>query len=251
MIFLLPEDFIEDVQKEFNLLISVHKYSALDDSKFNVIIGSGVYVLKILNEIIGCNLQNRISGRLNLRIIIEVYIMLKYLLKKENEKEEEKDVWRDYQEYGLGKYKLVLMKARENYNYAYNNSHLNSSLIDSIVNEFEDEIFKDVNFKNFDNKDIRKKAIAVDEKELYDIYYDYESSYAHGMWGAVRESSMLKCSNPSHLYHNVPDVNFEQNLSDVLPDAYEVMKKILLFIHETYPLSEEFITKYEINNDKL
>ena len=79
--FKLPLNFIKDVQKEFNILIASDKYSLLEDSKFNVIIGSGVYSLKILNEIVESNLQNKIMGRLSLRIIIEVYIMLKYLLK--------------------------------------------------------------------------------------------------------------------------------------------------------------------------
>lgn len=32
---------------------------------------------------------------------------------------------------------------------------------------------------------IRDKAIEVDEKELYDIAYDYDSSFAHGLWGAI------------------------------------------------------------------
>jgi len=67
------------------------------------------------------------------------------------------------------------------------------------------------------------------------------------LWGAVRESSMQKCINPLHLEHNVPDVQLKKNLADVLPDAVMVFKKLLNFINENYPLSEEFISKYEVN----
>lgn len=111
-------------------------------------------------------------------------------------------------------------------------------------------MFQNVDFRNFENKTkIRDKAIKVNEKELFDVYYDYESSYAHGLWGAVRESSMLKCVNPLHLGHNVPDVHLNKNLADVMPDAIRVFKKLLSFINENYPLSEEFLSKYEVKNE--
>ena len=98
-------------------------------------------------------------------------------------------------------------------------------------------------------EDIRKRANDVDEKELYDLYYDYESNYAHGLWGAVRESAMLKCVNPLHLGHNVPDVQLNHNLADVLPDAIMVFKKLLAFVDDIYPLSDEFMSKYEVKNE--
>ena len=48
---------------------------------------------------------------------------------------------------------------------------------------------------------IRLKAESVGEKDLFGLYYDYDSSYEHGLWGAIRESSLLKCTNPAHKYH--------------------------------------------------
>ena len=35
----------------------------------------------------------------------------------------------------------------------------------------------------FDNQNIRAKAESVDEKHLYGLYYDYDSSFEHGLWG--------------------------------------------------------------------
>lgn len=241
----IDEDFIEDIKVEFQKLIIDNMRSELEDSKFNVILGSSVYALKILNELVECNLRNKVMGRLCLRIIIEIYIMLKYIDKKEDEKP---DLWEEYQEYGIGKYKLILIKAREIDE--FENSHLNPELLDLLVNEQIDEMFQNVDFRNFESKtNIREKAIEVDEKELFDIYYDYESSYAHGLWGAVRESSMLKCVNPLHLGHNVPDVQLNKNLADVLPDAVMVFKKLLSFINQYYSLSDEFLSKYGVKNE--
>lgn len=238
----IADDFIEDIKIEFQKLIIDNTHSELEDSKFNVIMGSSVYALKILEELVECNLRNKIMGRLSLRIIIEVYIILKFINKKEVE---QPDLWEKYQEYGIGKYKLILLKARDIEK--FENSHLNTDLIDFLINEQVDEMFQDVDFRYFENTQIRDKAKYVNEKELYDLYYDYESNYAHGLWGAVRESSMLKCTNPLHLGHNIPDAHLKKNLPDVLPDAIMVFKKLLNFINENYPLSEEYLSKYEVD----
>ncbi len=241
--FTLDENFIEDIKIEFQKLIIENTETELEDSRFNVIIGSSVYALKVLNELVECNLRNKVMGRLCLRIIIEVYITLKFIHKKE---QEEPNIWEEYQEYGIGKYKMILIKAREANE--FENSHLNTELIDALVNEQIDEMFLNVEVRYF-KKDIRKRAGDVDEKELYNLYYDYESNYAHGLWGAVRESAMLTCVNPLHLGHNVPDVQLNHGLADVLPDAIMVFKKLLSFIDDNYLLSAEFMSKYEVKNE--
>lgn len=242
--FSLDEDFIDDIKIEFQKLIIENTETELEDSRFNVILGSSIYALKILSELVECNLRNKVMGRLSLRIIIEVYITLKFIHKKEHE---EPNIWEEYQEYGIGKYKMILMKARKVKE--FENSHLNTELIDALINEQIDEMFLNVEFRYF-KKDMRKRANDVDEKELYDLYYDYESNYAHGLWGAVRESAMLKCINPLHLGHNVPDVLLNHNLADVLPDAIMVFKKLLAFVDGIYHLSDEFMSKYGVKNEQ-
>ena len=56
------------------------------------------------------NLYNSISGRSTVRSMIENYIMLKCLSIKESEKE---NIWDDYEQYGIGQYKLTLARYRE------------------------------------------------------------------------------------------------------------------------------------------
>jgi hypothetical protein len=123
------------------------------------------------------------------------------------------NIWQEYKYYGISKYKLILLKVREIT--APELLHFEPKLIDLLVNEKIWEEFIDVDLSYFDQLGIREKSIKVEEKELYDISYDYDSNYSHGLWGAIRESSMLLCDNPVHKYHNVPDIYYDQNLKSV------------------------------------
>jgi hypothetical protein len=104
-----------------------------------------------------------------------------------------------------------------------------------------DERYLDMDTSYFDKQNIREKAIAVGEKELYGLYYDYDSSYEHGLWGAIRESSLLKCDSPAHQYHCVPDYENKQNMKDVWPDCVMVMNKITLLLNELYSIPSEVL----------
>lgn len=110
-----------------------------------------------------------------------------------------------------------------------------------LVNEFKSEEFIDMDTKYFDKQNIRLKAESVNEKELYGLYYDYDSSFEHGLWGAIRESSLLKCDNPAHKYHCVPDVEDEIRLKTVLPDCIMIMNKTVSFLNEIYGIPQQML----------
>ena len=170
--------------------------------------------------------------------MIEDYIMMKYLVKNESFHE---NIWRDYQLYGMGLYKLVLARHRENG--ALEESHFDEKYIEALVNEFKGEEFIDMDTKYFDKQNIRLKAEDVGEKNLYGLYYDYDSSFEHGLWGAIRESSLLKCNNPAHKYHFVPDVEDETRLKTVLPDCIMIMNKTISFLDEIYGIPEQLLNE--------
>ncbi|WP_371814480.1 DUF5677 domain-containing protein [Jeotgalicoccus sp. WY2] len=69
-----------------------------------VLLGITTYSYKRLIELVDHNLENTISGRTITRSIIESYMMTKYLLK--NEKEHD-DIWGEFQDYGIGNFKLL------------------------------------------------------------------------------------------------------------------------------------------------
>ena len=233
--------YIDELGKVIEYVFKLNKEKSLTEDKFDVVIGSATYVLKILQEIENNELGSCIVGRQALRTIIEIYIMTKYLLKKENDNPK---IWGEYKLYGISKYKLILLKAREID--LDKKSHFVPPIAELIVNEIKSEEFIDVDLKYFDKMGIREKSIEVDEKDLYDLFYDYESSFSHGLWGAIRESSMIRCDNPVHLFHTIPDIYSDQKLPDIKNDCLQVIKKFSLILSKIFDLPDWFIKKYGI-----
>lgn len=227
--------YTEYLHEIYVYLNELYKASNPIDEKMSVILGIATYSYKRFWEIYEYKLYNTIVGRSCVRVLIENYIILKYLLKNESTHE---NIWRDYKIYGIGQYKLILTRHRESKK-ENKQSHFDMNYIEALVNEFWYEEFIDMDTKYFDKQNIRLKAESVDEKELYGLYYDYDSAFEHGLWGAVRESSLLKCLNPSHQYHCVPDVDNEIQLKSVLPDCIMVMNKTIELLNSLYGIPQQ------------
>lgn len=234
------KNFIKQFQKILEYILHSNKEKSLAEDKFDVIVGSVTYALKIFIEMTEKSLGNSILGRHGVRTIIEILIMLKYLLKRESDKP---NIWEEYKIYGIGKYKLILLKAREAD--LDNSSHFVPPIAELLVNEIQWEEFTDIDLKYFDQHGIREKSIKSGEKKLYDLFYDYDSSFAHGLWGAVRESAMLYCDNAAHQYHAVPDIRADQELPDTVADSFKTMDKLLSLLIKTYDIPEEFQNGYK------
>jgi hypothetical protein len=236
--------YMEQLHEVFAYLSDLFVSANPLDEKMNVIIGIATYSYKRFKEAYEHNLFNSISGRSCIRVLIENFIMLKYLIKNESSHE---NIWKDYQFYGIGLYKLVLARHRESEERKV--AHFDKDYIEALVNEFKIEEFIDMDTRYFDQQNIRLKAESVSEKELYGLYYDYDSSFEHGLWGAIRESALVKCKNPAHQYHCVPDVEDQNRLKSVLPDCIMVMNKTVSFLNDIYgipsPLFDE-VTALEI-----
>ena len=203
--------------------------------KFLVLLGLSVYSYKRFMEIVDHNLYNAISGRSIVRTMIECYLMMKYLLKKSKER---KNIWEEYQFHGIGKYKAVLKNYQESTETIVC-PHINVDYLNAIVNEFKDEEFIDIDTSYFDDIGIRAMAKEVGERELYSLYYNYDSSFEHGLWGAIRESSMIACQAPAHQYHSIPDVENYQKMKSVWHDAVMVMNKSVNLLIERFGISDE------------
>ena len=240
----LPEEqrnitsYMENLHEVFTYLSDLFVATDPLNEKMNVLLGIATYSYKRLKEIYEHQLFNAISGRSCVRVLIEDYVMMKYLVKNEPSHD---NIWRDYQLYGMGLYKLVLARHRERD--VDEESHFDEKYIEALVNEFKSEEFIDMDTKYFDKQNIRLKAESVGEKDLYGLYYDYDSSFEHGLWGAIRESSLLKCNNPAHKYHCVPDVEDETRLKTVLPDCVMVMNKTVSFLNEIYGIPKQLLNE--------
>lgn len=228
--------YMEKAYEVFAYLTELYTSADPLNEKMSVLLGIATYSYKRLKEIYEHNLFNSISGRSCVRVLIENYIMMKYLVKNELTHD---NIWRDYQLYGMGLYKLVLARHRENG--VSEETHFDAKYVEALVNEYKAEEFIDMDTKYFDKQNIRLKAECVDEKNLFGLYYDYDSSFEHGLWGAIRESSLLKCNNPAHKYHCVPDIDDQNRLKTVLPDCIIVMNKTFIFLDEIYGIPEKLL----------
>ncbi len=226
------QKYILDFQEKLNHLLNEQKDKSLADDKFDVIIGTITYALKIFNDVIEKKLDESILGRHAFRTILETYINIKYLLKIETE---HSNIWEEYKLYGIGKYKLPLLKEREDVEQK-DKTHFVEPLIDIIINEIIWEEFVDVDLRYFDKKKIKEKFEEVDEKYLYEVLYEYANNFIHGFWGVIRESSRLHCDNATHKYHSIPDINFQQKLPSVNNDIYKIINKFLDLIDEVFEL---------------
>ena len=239
------DKYIETLHKIFEYLSNCFISISPLDKKMLVLLGISTYSYKRLLEIVNHGLYNTIAARGSIRTVIESYIMMKYLMKNENTQE---NIWDKFQCYGIGLYKIILAKSRETESNLAN-SHIDYKYLEVLVNEYMDEEYIDMDTSYFDRQNIREKAISVGEKELYGLYYDYDSSYEHGLWGAIRESSLIKCGSPAHQFHCVPDYENKQNLKNVWPDCVKVMNKIIIILDELYSIPEHLL-KEVVSFDK-
>ena len=236
------QDFLEDSKKALSYIQATIGEKAIN-IKYIVILGIVTYAVKIYSEIVDGNLHDKASGRILYRTILEAYINLKYLLLKENENE---NVYEAFQEYGLGKFKLVMKKNKEHKYPNEEPSHYNIDAMELFVNELGNEEFLNIGIGYFDRTSIKNRFKEVDEDALYELYYEFDTSYAHSFWGAIRESAMLICDNPAHLYHSVPDYNFNQNLPSIYPDCNRIIIEMFKVISDEIELPVGFCEKYEV-----
>ena len=231
--------FFEKTTKVIDYIAMTNDNKKMDE-KYAVVMGLTCYIYKIYREISEKKLQNNISGRILFRTMVESYINLKYIMLQENEIP---DVYSRFKAYGLGKYKLVMAKMREGKYVVSDDAQFDQKMMELLVNEDMDEAFVNTSFGYFDKTKINNKFTLCGEQMLYEIYYEYGTNYTHGFWGAIRESSMLICDNPTHNYHTVPDYYAEQNLRSVSDDCDMLMKKLFELISEYIELPDLYYTE--------
>ena len=231
------DQYIRYLQDIYSYLSEVFTKTSPLDNKMLVLLGIATYSFKRIKEVSDHKLSNTIVGRSSVRGLIENYIMIKYLIKNEPT---HKDIWTDFQEYGIGQFKLIVERSREQ-TPIRENSHVDYKYLEILVRDFKNEMFLNMDTRYFDDKNIRDKAKIVDESQLYGLYYDYDSAFEHGLWGAIRESSLLSCNNPLHRYHCIPDINDEQNLKSVWPDCVMVMNKTINVFDEIYGIPDSLL----------
>lgn len=245
-----PYENKENDSKEYKeALLSVMKYITelnktilMFDTRATVMSGIITFSWKRLIELIDYDLHHTISGRSIIRNLIENLIMIKYLLLNEKNSP---TIWEAYQEYGYGQYKLVSERFIEK-QIELPESHVPYNLLDVLCQERVRKEYLPMDTNYFNGKSIREKAIEVDCSDLYGLYYDYDSSFEHSLWGAIRESSLLLCDNPSHRYHVIPDIDGKQMLKSVLYDCKKVFYLLIEVFAEVYGIPEDLLERIKV-----
>ncbi len=196
------------------------------DSKHDIVFGFMLYCLNILQELLRIGASQSITGRIALRTLVESYITLVYLYIK-NDPEQ----WKSYRVFGAGQAKLQYLKLEQ---LGEDPSYVNVESLKNLANEDLWEEFLPIELGHWSNADLRNLSMEAGIKDDYDKYYGWTSSFAHGHWGSMRDSVYDTCGNPLHRLHRIPRPSV-RSLPDVIPDACEIVDKILGIVDKCYP----------------
>jgi len=233
---------IDQVQQVYKLLvkhnIKTRKTSGIDP-RHDTVFGIGLYCLSILKELLHIGASQSIMARMALRTIVESLISLAYLAHKDDPK-----LWRSYRAYGAGQAKLVYLKLEE---MDEELSFVDIETLERLANEDIWEEFLPIELGHWGKLDTRKLSEAAGFKDVYDRFYGWTSTFAHGHWGAIREAVYDTCGNPLHRLHRIPRES-ARSLPDVLPDACSCVDKVLELVSSCYP---EFPHRVMLKNTEV
>ncbi|MBW2664360.1 MAG: hypothetical protein JRD93_20885, partial [Deltaproteobacteria bacterium] len=188
-----------------------HSTTAID-AKHDGVFGMAFYALRILAELFSIEIGNSVLGRLGIRTILEVHINLRFLLTKND-----KNLWKKWRVYGAGQAKLNALKFDDNIEAP---KHIDVESVEKIAGEDMWEEYLTIDLASWSGLDLRRLSEQSGLKDTYDKHYSWTSGYAHGMWGAIRESCYQTCGNPLHRLHRYPE---RRRLRDTVDDAAQIV----------------------------
>ena len=200
-----------------------HSTTAVD-AKHDAVFGMTFYALRILLEMMTVGISSSVIGRLALRTLLEQRINLKHLIDVDDP-----ELWRKWRQYGSGQAKLASLKLDES---RESPQYVDEATLEIIASEDLWEEYLSINIGNWANEDLRKLSERTQLKDTYDQYYPWTSTYSHGAWGAIRETSFHTCGNPLHRLHRIPRNN---PIPDCLNDAVILVDEIFAQIDSEYP----------------
>ncbi len=219
------DDFITHQRKKLAYIRQVYE-EHLPNIKLDVLTGAGLFALKILEELKDSPATSGILGRSAARTLTELVININYLTKKN-----EVETWNNFYFHGQGEAKKIFLK--------YMRQHDKPAFIELadiwvIANEARYMDFLDINLGDWDDANLRNRAIEAGLKNFYDTYYDWPSNYTHGTWAAIRREVYTPCQNPLHKFHLLPASDEPNDYGSVMSDALYLTKFILANVYEVY-----------------
>jgi uncharacterized protein DUF5677 len=196
------------------------------DPKHDVVFGTALFCLGILEELLRVGIGQSVVGRSGLRTLLECYVTLEYLTK-----ENSADLWKSYRVYGAGQAKLAFLKLA---NSQAATNYISIDTLKSLANEDVWQEFLPIDLGHWAKSDLRALSEKAGVKDVYDRFYPWTSTYGHGHWAAIRDSVFEVCANPLHRIHRIP-LSRPRTLGDVVPDACEIIDRLLAIVDKCYP----------------
>jgi len=197
------------------------------DARHDCIFGTALYSLGILSELFQGGNPSSILARPGLRTLVECLITLSYLLKKDSS-----ELWMSYRVYGAGQAKLSYLKLKES---GSSPNSIDTRVLEQLANEDRWQEFLSIDLGHWDKTDLRRMSEEAGVKQIYDRFYGWTSSFAHGHWGAIRDSVLVTCGNPLHRLHRIPRAE-PRSLPDVMQDACRIVDEVVPTQLLTYAL---------------
>ena len=219
---------IDRLRDVYDLLIEhTHKTRTTShvDARHDTVFGIGLYCLGLLQELLRIGNGNTISARATLRTIVECYITLAYLAEQDN-----LDLWLAHRMHGAGRTKLAFLKLDQSDDAP---NYVDVQTLEDLANEDRWQELLDIDLSHWNQTDLRKMSEEAGVKDVYDQFYDWTSAYPHGNWCAIRDAVFDTCDNPLHRYHRIPRQSIRA-LPDVVPDACQLVDKVLKLVSELY-----------------
>lgn len=194
------------------------------DAKHEVAWGLALYAAGIVMQTVDSS-DDDVLGLFSLRTVAEVAINLNYLIKRNDV-----ELWLKFRDYGTGKAKQTLLKAEEDETPAH---YIPVEQLRLISNEDKWQEFVNIGIGDWSGESLRDRAVKYDFKEIYDMYYEWPSSFSHGQWSAIRFLVFGNCINPLHRFHRTPKL--PGMVRTVKYDLEILLNIILGMINSEYP----------------
>ena len=217
---------IRDIWTELSIHFATTDEFTHVQPKRDASFGFCFYALTIAQEGLASS-GKLLTAKLALRTLAEIYITFNYLITVGDEK-----LWDVYRSYGAGQAKLTFLKLDEVLE--DQPGYLKKESIEALANEDMYMDFQDIDLGNWAKTDLRKMSQVAGCKDIYDAYYSWPSSYAHGQWCAVRDAVYTTCYNPLHRLHRIPRPapRYEEGAEK---DLILLFNKILDLLNDIYP----------------
>jgi len=147
-------------------------------------------------------------------------------------KQNDGSLYAKFKEFSLGRQKLLKLHVGELVDDGRDDLAEFEEYLSATINEegWEELLSIDLG-GNFAGKDMRKMAHEVGMRELYNLVFSPASAELHGEWVSLKRSNLVRCGNPLHRFHFVPQL---QPPTILAPDAVLFAANLLVQTFEAW-----------------